>query len=103
MQAFTPYGEQGLLFVEEPKLGSAGPVVVAHGLSCSHSMWNLPEPGIKAVSPALAGGFLTAGPLGKSSVFNVNLSWSVTGDIASKKSVLSTFLNYALPSGRVRV
>ena len=30
-----------------------------------HSKRNLPGPGIKAVSPALQGGFLTAGPLGK--------------------------------------
>ena len=36
-------------------------VVVAHG------MWNLPGSGIKLVSPALAGGFLTTGPPGKSS------------------------------------
>ena len=28
-------------------------------------MWDLPEAGIEAVSPALAGGFLTAGPPGK--------------------------------------
>ena len=37
-------------------------VAVAHGLSCPHSMWDLPRPGIKPVSPALAGGFLTARP-----------------------------------------
>ena len=41
-------------------------VAVAHGLSCPHSMWDLPRPGIKPVSPALAGGFLTTGPPGKS-------------------------------------
>ena len=29
-------------------------------------MWDLPGPGIELVSPALAGGFLTIGPLGKS-------------------------------------
>ena len=29
------------------------------------SMWNLPGPGIKSVSPVLAGGFLTTGPPGK--------------------------------------
>ena len=29
-------------------------------------MWNLPGPRITPVSPALAGGFLTTGPLGKS-------------------------------------
>jgi len=28
----------------------------------SHGMWDLPEPGIKPMSPALAGGFLTTGP-----------------------------------------
>ena len=31
------------------------------------SMWNLPGSGVKPISPALAGGFLTAGPPGKSS------------------------------------
>ena len=30
------------------------------------SMWDLPGPGIKPVSPALAGRFLTTGPPGKS-------------------------------------
>ena len=30
------------------------------------SMWNLPGPGIKPMSPALAGRFLTSGPPGKS-------------------------------------
>ena len=28
-------------------------------------MWDLPEPGIKPVSPAFTGGFLFTGPLGK--------------------------------------
>ena len=32
-------------------------------------MWNPPWPGIKPSSPALAGGFLTTGPPGKSSFF----------------------------------
>ena len=32
----------------------------------SHGMWNLPGPGIEPVSPALAGRFLTTGPLGTS-------------------------------------
>ena len=31
-------------------------------------MWNLPRPGIEAVSPALAGGFVTTGIPGKSSL-----------------------------------
>ena len=32
-------------------------------------MWILPGPGIEPVSPALAGGFLTPGPPGKSWIF----------------------------------
>ena len=32
----------------------------------AYGMWNLPGPGIKPVFPALAAGFLTAGPPGKS-------------------------------------
>ena len=31
-----------------------------------HGMWDLPRPGIKPVSPELAGGFLTTAPPGKS-------------------------------------
>ena len=38
-------------------------VGVVYGLSC---MWNLPGPGIEPVSSELAGGFLNAGPPGKS-------------------------------------
>ena len=30
------------------------------------SMWDLPRPGIKPMPPALAGGFFTTGPPGKS-------------------------------------
>ena len=60
-------------------LGTQASVVVAHWLQSSgsihscgtqtqlpHSMWNFLEPGIKPVSPALAGEFLTIGPPGKS-------------------------------------
>ena len=39
-------------------LQSTGSIVVAHGLSCSSSMWDLPRPGIEPLSPALAEGFL---------------------------------------------
>ena len=65
-------------------LGTRASVVVAHGLSswgsralerrlssCAaraqlpHGMWDLPRPGLKPVSPALAGGFLTTAPPGK--------------------------------------
>ena len=66
-------------------LGAWASVVVAHGLSscgswalecrlgsCGarayllHGTWDLPGPGIEPVSPALAGGFLTTAPPGKS-------------------------------------
>ena len=35
-------------------------------------MWNLPGPGVKLASPALAGGLLHAVPLGKSAFFLLN-------------------------------
>ena len=66
-------------------LGARASVVVARGLSscgswalerrlssCGtwtqvlHSIWDLHRPGTKSVSPALAGGFLTTAPPGKS-------------------------------------
>ena len=37
-------------------------------------MWDLPRPGLKPVSPALAGGFLTTVPPGMSSIFFVFLN-----------------------------
>ena len=45
-------------------------------------MWNLPGPGIKPMSPALAGRFLTSGPPGKSS--------SVPLCLSGKKKLVST-------------
>ena len=36
-------------------------------------MWDLPGPGLKPVFPALAGGFLTTAPPGKSDPFTFNL------------------------------
>ena len=54
-------------------LGSWASVVVARGLSSCDAwslvfcnIWNLPRAGIKPVSPALAGGFLSTVPPGKS-------------------------------------
>ena len=81
--------EHGLQVRGLQQLRCMGLVVVAHGLSscglralerrlssCGTrvqllcGMWDLPGPGIKPVSPALAGGFLTTVPPGKSlSVF----------------------------------
>ena len=46
-------------------------LVMAHRLSCSAACRILvPRPGIKPVSPALAGGFLTTGPPGKSHIYH---------------------------------
>ena len=44
----------------EHRLSSCG-----EGLSCPHGIWNLPELGIKPMSPALAGLFFTTEPPGK--------------------------------------
>ena len=46
-------------------LEGPGPVVAVHWALLLCSMWDLPRPGIKPMSPALAGGFLTTEPLGK--------------------------------------
>ena len=45
----------------ERRLSSCGPQVYL-----PHGMWDLPRPGLEPVSPALAGGFLTTAPPGKS-------------------------------------
>ena len=87
MWAFSSCGEQGLLFVAvrgllivaaslccgARALGARASVVVVRRLSsCGaqalslRSTWDLPRPGLKPVSPALAGGFLTTAPPGKS-------------------------------------
>ena len=57
-------------------LGTHASVVAARGLSsCGaraqllRGVWDLPGPGIEPVSPALAGGFLTTAPPGKSPLF----------------------------------
>ena len=42
--------------------------VVTHGLNLFCGMRDLPGPGIEPVSPALAGGFFTTEPPGKSLV-----------------------------------
>ena len=59
--------------IAEHRLGTWASVVVALGLSsCGarakllRGMWDLPGPGLELVSSALAGGFSTTAPLGKS-------------------------------------
>ena len=58
-QAFSSCGKQGLLSFVVCGLNSCD---TRTQLLCS--MWDLPGPGVKPVSPALAGGFLTTGPHG---------------------------------------
>ena len=45
---------------------------MAHGPSCIHGILNLPGPGVEPVSPALAGGFSSAAPPGKSLPHHLN-------------------------------
>ena len=81
-RAFSSYGERGLLFVVVRRLLIAVVFFLqstgsrrAGFSSCGSrpqllcSMWDLPGPGLKPVSPALAGGFLPTAPPGKSKVF----------------------------------
>ena len=46
---------------------------MARGL-VAPGVWDLPQPGIELVSPALAGAFLTSGPRGKSKTVDFCLS-----------------------------
>ena len=65
----------GASVVAIPGLSSTGSIVVAHRLSCSMECGIFLEPGIKPVSPALAGRFFTVEPQGKPLfylVFNSN-------------------------------
>ena len=56
----------GFLVVERRLWSARASVVVVHGLSCHAACWVLvPWPGIEPISPALQGGFLITGPLGK--------------------------------------
>ena len=65
----------------------------AHGLSYSGACGILvPRPGIKPVSPALQGGFLTTGPPGKSPQFFLLHSNAVTTMCVFSRSVVSDSL-----------
>ena len=79
----------------------AGSVVVAHGPSCSASMWDLPRPGLEPVSPALAGRSLTTAPPGKPLITSYQWhmigTWLNTGDVeldhfTSLNFLICTFL-----------
>ena len=93
----TGFSSLWLLLCWAPALGAQAPVAAARGLSncglwalehrlCScgaraqllRSMWDLPRPGLEPVSPALAGGFLTTAPPGKSlKYFNEKFSLAI--------------------------
>ena len=78
VRAFSSCGERGPLFI-----AVRGPLTIAASLVAEHrlqtrrlsscgsraqllrGMWDLPRPGLKPVSPALAGGFSTTAPPGK--------------------------------------
>ena len=57
----------------------------------AHDMWNLPGPGIEPVSSALAGGFLTMRPPGKSPSlsFKETLSPEIPGNIVKQDGLSS--------------
>ena len=82
-RAFPNCGERGPLFIAvRGALTIAASLVAQHRLqtrrlsSCGSraqllcGMWDLPKPGLKPVSPALAGGFSTTAPPGKSKYEN---------------------------------
>ena len=54
--------------VAQPRLQNMGLVVAKHGLGCPGGMRNLPRRGIEPMPTALAGGCLSTGPPGKSSL-----------------------------------
>ena len=55
----------------ECRLSSCGPRA-----QLLRGMWDLPRPGLKPVSPALAGGFLTTVPPGKSGIYTSKKTYS---------------------------
>ena len=62
---FSSCGSRAL----EPRLSSCGARA-----QLLRSMWDLPGPGLKPVSPAMAGGFLTTAPPGKAGDFLKKMS-----------------------------
>ena len=70
--------------VESQALGAWASIVVALGLSScgmwalvACGRWNLPRPGIELMSLALAGGFLSTAPPGKSSMVTLFMQLAV--------------------------
>ena len=63
-------------------------VVAVLGLSCRT---NLPGPGIEPMSPALAGGLLTTGPLGRSTVYSLFVCFVTWGWFHSLRIIILRF------------
>ena len=57
-----------------------------------HGMWDLPRPGLKPLSPALAGRFLTTAPPGKSSVNSLKRTIHVCFSTAQLSPPVTPFL-----------
>ena len=75
-------------------LQSTGRAVMAHGLSWLCCTWNLPGPGIKLVSPALAGRFFTAEPPGKPAVEFSNWLFIRLKEFSIISALLRVFIIY---------
>ena len=58
-------------------------------------MWDLPGPGIEPMSPALTGGFLTAMPPGKSSLWFLDLYGDLSLSIHFKSVFIFTTVTIA--------
>ena len=66
LSSCSSWSHCGISCFRAQDLGFMGSVVVTYELSCSAACGDFPGPGIEPVSCALAGGFLTTGPPGKS-------------------------------------
>jgi len=65
-EGYSLGAEHGLLIAVASPAAEPGLSGCGTQASLLRGMWNLPRPGIKPVSPALPGRFLTTGPPGKS-------------------------------------
>ena len=86
-RAFSSCGKWGPLFIAvHGPLTIAASLVAEHRLSNCGSrvqllrgMWDLPRPGLKPVSPALAGGFSTTAPPVKPFADSLSCQFTYTG------------------------
>ena len=119
-RAFSSCGERGLLYVVVCGLLTAVAFLVVehrlqvHGLqqlchagfsSCGaraqllRGRWDIPRPGLEPVSPALAGGFLTTAPPGKSPIpFLYSSQWLVYQATTLLKTSMHTMVLNVLKS-----